>query len=372
MRLGETRLGEAELYDEKVLAPIRGWCSRNPAPLVSPVEALSDLVSEGNLQHVPLPASGRTLVRFKALALFGSHDLALARLVEGHLDALAILAEAGMRPAKSATFGVFAAGPPSDVTARRLDDSSWVLDGTRRWCSGAADLTAGLVTAADISEEEQGDPGAQGAALFLVDLRAPGVEVDRRSWPAVGMARSATFDITLDGVKVTSGGQVGKPGWYLDRPGFHFGSTGVAAVWLGGAAGIARALESRVEHTPTGHGRAAHGDVTALLWSMSYVLQNAACVIDAGGARNSSRLEIVSLASRLSVERGCTAVLRLVGEATGAGPLGHDAAHSHLVADLTVYLRQHHGRADAEQLSRALSSEREAGSPATAAPRDLW
>jgi hypothetical protein len=35
-----------------------------------------------------------------------------------------------------------------------------------------------------------------------------------------------------------------------------------------------------------------------------------------------------------------------VGRALGAGPLGHDEAHSRRVADLTVYLRQHHAERD--------------------------
>jgi hypothetical protein len=35
-----------------------------------------------------------------------------------------------------------------------------------------------------------------------------------------------------------------------------------------------------------------------------------------------------------------------VGRALGAGPLGHNEAHSRRVADLTVYLRQHHAERD--------------------------
>ena len=39
-----------------------------------------------------------------------------------------------------------------------------------------------------------------------------------------------------------------------------------------------------------------------------------------------------------------------VGRALGAGPLGHDEAHGRRVADLTVYLRQHHAERDLAQL----------------------
>jgi hypothetical protein len=46
-----------------------------------------------------------------------------------------------------------------------------------------------------------------------------------------------------------------------------------------------------------------------------------------------------------------------VGRALGAGPLGHDEAHSRRVADLTVYLRQHHAERDLAELG-ALVADR--------------
>jgi hypothetical protein len=39
-----------------------------------------------------------------------------------------------------------------------------------------------------------------------------------------------------------------------------------------------------------------------------------------------------------------------VGRALGAGPLCHDEAHARRVADLTVYLRQHHAEGDLAEL----------------------
>ena len=44
-----------------------------------------------------------------------------------------------------------------------------------------------------------------------------------------------------------------------------------------------------------------------------------------------------------------------VGRALGPGPLAHDAGHAALVADLTVYIRQHHGERDLERIGRRLS-----------------
>jgi hypothetical protein len=48
-------------------------------------------------------------------------------------------------------------------------------------------------------------------------------------------------------------------------------------------------------------------------------------------------------------------VLGRVGHALGAGPLGHDGDHARRVADLTVYLRQHHAERDLEQLGRLVA-----------------
>ena len=53
---------------------------------------------------IPLPGSGSTPVRFKSLAAIGGIDLSLARLAEGHLDALAILDE--RQPVLHVRFGL--------------------------------------------------------------------------------------------------------------------------------------------------------------------------------------------------------------------------------------------------------------------------
>ena len=72
---------------------------------------------------LPKPGSGGTPARFAALADWAARDLSLARLVEGHVDALAILAEAGREPDSGATYGVWAARPRAGgVTAHLAAD----------------------------------------------------------------------------------------------------------------------------------------------------------------------------------------------------------------------------------------------------------
>ncbi|MDT5029119.1 MAG: hypothetical protein QOE61_5545 [Micromonosporaceae bacterium] len=126
----------------------------------------ADLADSGALD-LPVPGSGRTAERFEALAGWGRRDPVLARLAEGHADARAILAELSLTgyedTPRGQRWGVWAAVPTS-ITARRIG-TGWLLDGDRRWCSGAALCTHALVTA----------QAPDGPRLFAVEVGGPGV-----------------------------------------------------------------------------------------------------------------------------------------------------------------------------------------------------
>ncbi len=75
-----------------------------PEPFVPPHRRNGDrriarTAQRGELD-LPLPGSGQTAARWAALARLGRRDLCLARLAEGHADAVAILAEAGRAPSR--------------------------------------------------------------------------------------------------------------------------------------------------------------------------------------------------------------------------------------------------------------------------------
>ncbi|MGJ6967212.1 hypothetical protein ACSDR0_35375 [Streptosporangium sp. G11] len=62
---------------------------------------------ESGRLDLPLPGGGGTRRRWEALSSLARRDLSLARLCEGHADALAILAElAGPAPATGSRWGV--------------------------------------------------------------------------------------------------------------------------------------------------------------------------------------------------------------------------------------------------------------------------
>jgi len=308
--------------------------------------AFRDLLRTG--WSLPLPGSGATLGRWRALTTLGERDLPLARLAEGHADALAVLAETGGPEVPAgARLGVWAAEPPDGPVTATRTTGGWRLSGRKRWCSGAGVLTAALVTAT----------ADDGRRLFLVDLDQPGVQVDSSPWINAGMAGSDTADVHLADVPAVP---VGAPRAYLDRPGFWHGGIGVAAVWAGGARGVAAPLlRTAVQRGPDPLRDAAVGAVDVRLAALDAALAGAAAEVDADPLDDAGTAQLRAQRVRALAARTGDEVLDVVGRALGAGPLAHDAAHAARVADLTVYLRQHHGERDLAALG-ALVRERAA------------
>ena len=299
---------------------------------------------ESGALDVPLPGSGLTKERWGAFADLAAEDLSLARLGEGHADAVAILAELrGPSPVPGSRWGVWAANPPGpNVTARRRA-GGWVLHGTKQYCSGARVCTHALVTAA----------ADDGPRLFAVEVADALPRED--SWPATGMAGSDTLDVEFPGVAALP---VGPPGGYTERPGFSHGGAGVAACWYGGARGIARALLDAAAKRDVGPHALAHlGAVDLGLRTARAALDRAAEEIDADPADLRGEGPVRALRVRALTEAVATDVLQRTGRALGAGPLSHDEAHSRAVADLTVYLRQHHAERDLARLGEVVAEQ---------------
>ena len=178
-------------------------------PATSVAEQLEGLVEAG-LDALPMPGDGQTLQRWQALAMVAQHDLSLAKLYEGHTDALAIMTETGGLPPSShpERGGVWAAeSGKGRVVLQRRGDGQVLLSGTKNWCSGAKTASHALLTA-----WEQDGSGPQ---LVHVRLRQAGVQVIEANWHAVGMAESSSLDVQLEGA---DGRLVGAGGDYPAVP----------------------------------------------------------------------------------------------------------------------------------------------------------
>ncbi|MCX6408472.1 MAG: acyl-CoA dehydrogenase [Propionibacteriales bacterium] len=294
----------------------------------------ADVLRERTRPALPLPGSGGTQERFHALWELGCEDLALAKVVEPHHDALAITAELGHAADPDGVWAVWAAEPPFAQVRAVASGGRWRLQGRKAFCSGADLVTHALVTA--------DDDGSQ--RLFAVALDQPGLspDPDGPAWVGPGMAAARTVTLRLDDVEAEP---VGGPGAYVDRPGFWHGAVGVAAVWAGGADRVASTLEHSARLDD--HGLAHRGHARVALASVDALLREAASAFDAQPGRRDERRALVV---RAAAARAADDVVAHVGRATGPGPLAFDAAHAQHVADLQVFVRQHHAERDLARL----------------------
>ncbi len=289
---------------------------------------------------LPKPGSGATHARFATLADWAARDLSLARLLEGHVDALAILAEAGLAPEAGATYGVWAARARTGGTTAHLARDGWHLAGEKPYCSGSTRLDRALVTA-DCSD---------GYRLFDVAVNENVVRVHSGTWPAVGMADSLSETLDFGGPPVPANRAIGPPNFYLDRPGFWFGAVGVAACWYGGARGLLDHLLHSVGLRKSELLLVELGHAVAHVEMMRQAIERVAEEIDADPEDCKGMAKRRALVVRHLVHHGAQQVLTRSAAAGGAGPLCHDPQQSRRSADLYVYLAQHHTVQDANLL----------------------
>jgi hypothetical protein len=132
------------------------------------------------------------VLRWAVLAAVARANLTVARVLEAHTDALAILAEARDEPPSGSTWGVFAAEAPGDRLEAHVHPA--------------------------------------------------------RGWVARGLRTVISVPVEFDHAPALA---VGDPGWYLIRPGFAWGGIGVAACWYGGAVGVADAVLRAAGRSPS-------------------------------------------------------------------------------------------------------------------------
>ena len=289
------------------------------------------------------------LARWQLLSALGRTDLVIARLLEGHLDALAILTEAGRSAVPGASYGVWASASGGTGLTLAHRDGTDYLAGLMRFCSGALLLDRALTTARD---------GAGELHLFDIGVRDERLRSIPGSWPALGMDASASLDVEIDNLPIDSP-PVGPAGFYLERTGLHLGGIGVAAVWLGGLQGLLDAtLRVLGDRRPDEHGLAHLGAVSLAVESAAATLVstaerlNDAPVDPVTQLCDLPALELTRLAliCRSAVEAAVDVGTRRLPRVVGPVALGRDGDFAHRLADLEVFVRQHHAERDLARL----------------------
>ncbi|BBY22093.1 acyl-CoA dehydrogenase [Mycobacterium stomatepiae] len=298
-------------------------------------------LDSGRLE-LPLPASGHTLERWRRLSLLAEEDIVAARIVEAHVDAVAILHELGGKPPElGQLWGVWAAESPDAVVTATDAQGAFTLNGTKVWCSGAGFCSHALVTA-------RLDDGSRG--LFAIKIVNPAVKALPSTWWNAGMAGSDTRPVQFSNAPAVA---IGEPGDYLSRPGFWHGAIGVAACWLGGARRVAEPLyRCAASESADAYSLAHLGAVDAALAAGDAMLTTAAAQVDADPFDRADSAQLLARRVRAVVEHAADEAITRTGRALGPGPLCQDGRHAQRVADLSIYIRQSHAERDLAALGR--------------------
>jgi hypothetical protein len=189
-----------------------------------------------------------------------------------------------------------------------------------------------------------------GQALLVEVNSSDHVSIVPETWPSIGMAASASATVAFERTRI--GRLIGEAGFYTGRPGFWQGSLNVAACWFGGALGLARGVISTLRDTSDVHRWTAFGALMSEIVAMGEALQAAATATDRDPLDQTSQAQVRAFATRQIVYQGATHVLELAAQVGGTHAATHDANQSRRLADLPIYLRQHHPGPDMEALGR--------------------
>jgi hypothetical protein len=282
------------------------------------------------------PGGGATAERHRLIFNAGREDLSLAKLIEAHWDAVAILEEAGKQPVANATYAVWA----SEIPGKPLAHENGSLRGTKEFCSGAALANRALVTA-----------GSTLVEIELLDV-PDRLQIDESGWHTEAFQMTGTAAVSFDHYPVAS--LIGDNDWYTRRVGFWQGACGPAAAWAGGAAGLVDYAMTRKRDGPhfLAHLGAMHANVSA----METLLAN---VGDAFDREPHADAMVRALEVRHIIEQLSTDVLRRFARCLGPAPLVKEPEIVRRYAELDLFLRQCHAERDLQTIGNALVLDRE-------------
>lgn len=296
------------------------------------------------------PADLHSLLR--ELHAAGRQDLAAARLLEGHVDALQLLRRYGRDPGvnrladslqASGSCGVWNADLPGSPL--RIENNR--ITGGKSFASGAGLLTHALVTL-------QADDPAH-VQLVLVDLSRTPPSVDRDWWRVVGMQASHTHQVRWQQLPLDAVTLIGAPGDYAREPWFSGGALRFVAVHAGGIA----ALFDTVRAHLVARERARDPHQLARLARL-YTAADTASALCARAAgewfetEGETRLAYVAHV-RLAISDLAVSAIALAQEAIGVEALFEAHPACRVLTDLMVYIRQPGPDRQREALGRSLA-----------------
>jgi alkylation response protein AidB-like acyl-CoA dehydrogenase len=283
---------------------------------------------------------------FSILVALGRGDLSVARLYEGHVNAVQLVARLGTpaqldRVEDSASsgglLGVWGADDPSSPARVTPFEGGYRLKGRKTFASGADRLALALVAAKNADQKTQ---------LVLLSRETLDGRFDPRWWQPMGMQATDSFALDLDDIQIEASELIGNAGDYETQPFFGAGAIRFVSAQLGGALAVWDAARDHLASS----GRFENPHQAARLGQMVADLEAAFSSVKGAYARVSYAIEWDSPAdqgpalsadsARVIVESVSERIMALAVRSVGCAGLmdGHQLATA--ARDLMVYLRQ--------------------------------
>jgi alkylation response protein AidB-like acyl-CoA dehydrogenase len=273
------------------------------------------------------------------LRLIGAGDLSVARLFEGHVNAISLVCRYGTDAqiaslAGSVNDGALAAVWGADDAAGLkivTNGSRAELSGRKILASGAGFVTRPIVTAI----------GAEGPLMCLLDLPKH-YDADLSGWNAQGMRSTATGAVALSGIPIGRDQIIGSPGDFMRQPYFSGGAWRFCAAHLGA---MERLVELFRDHLVS-RGR---GDDPYQLQRVAQCIAAARTarfwVEDAArklGSEDDDATAVVAFANltRMVTERSALDIMEAVQRGAGLVSFIRPNPIERIARDLSTYLRQ--------------------------------
>lgn len=293
----------------------------------------------------PLPKIDKYGLRLEKFFDYGRKDLSLAKIMEAHFDAIAILTENDKTAKPNCLYAVWASEIPGQSLHIEKKNKTYYLSGKKMFCSGTTLVDRVLITA----EENVID-------IDLYKYTPQFIIYDEKLWITQAFARTHTYAIQFNKLPFTQQDIAGPKDWYINRPGFWQGALGPAACWAGGACSLVDYAKNNSRHDS--HTLAHLAAMEANIFTMQTLLAEAGRQIDLH-PDDSKFAESLALKIRHSIEQLCSDTLRRFGRAYGPFPLSCDEKICLQYQELDLFLKQHHAERDLEKLGTLIKNSYE-------------
>ncbi len=275
----------------------------------------------------------------RSLARIAGVNLSVARLLEGHINALRLIDELGSKDqigesrkflGKEPFLGVWGADGAVPV---RLDQSTQKLVGSKKFASGLGTVTHALVSV-DVASSLQ---------LCLVNV-GDTARQDSAVWSMTGMraTRSGVYDFT--GLNAEEVVRIGPPDSYMTEPTFIGGVWRIAALQLGATLGLLDSVTAHLAGLDRLKAEAQLIRLTPLAMramAAERLVNRAAEFAESDLARaNPESAVALSASARLLTEELGLQTIAAAEQSVGLSHFDEGSESGRMARDLAVYLRQ--------------------------------